>query len=805
MDIHEEAIKILSKLTLEEKCKLCVGKNFWQLYDIESKNINSIWLSDGPHGVRKEKLNDGSIFNNEAEKSICYPTQSAMSSTFDENLIFKLGKALGEECREKDISVLLGPGANEKRIPICGRNFEYFSEDPYLTGKMASSYIKGIQSQGVGASLKHFIGNNQEKYRMVVNSIIDERAMREIYLKGMEIAIREGNPWTVMMAYNKVNGKYCSENDDLISFLRDELKYENLIISDWGGVNSFVNSIKAGLNLEMPGYDDDFYKVITKYVEDGEISESQIDESVIKVIELILKSNKSKEIPYRYNLDEHIKLAQTIAEESAVLLKNEDNILPGNNKQKIGVIGQFAKYPRFQGGGSSEVNPITVDNAYDAFIESGCDISYADGYSIKYNEKNKNLLDEAVNTAKDKDIVYLFVGILKGGEQEGLDRKSYGLPDDQEKLIEAIGKVNKNLVVIIQVGSPIEMPWSDYCKGIILAHLGGSRGGHGIVNLLLGYRNPCGKLSETYPLYIKDCPALKYYPGEDKNAQYRESIYVGYRYYDTANKQVKYPFGYGLSYTTFEFSNLNIIYKEDDSIIVNVKIKNTGQYEGKEVVQIYISCMNSVLFRAKKELKAFKKVKLEPGESKEIELEIGREGFQYYNTKTKQYQIEEGYYKIQVGNSCNDIKISKLVYIIGDNVEVPDYRNIAPSYYSLRQKEFIVPQEEFTAIYGKDLPIEKENIIAFTTNSIIGNIKSKKGGKLIVSILKNRALKMLGDDEVAKMVAEDTFEDIPFRLFSMITRGSISRKLISGFVDFLNGKFKKGILEMKNEAKKLKE
>ncbi|MEG0855677.1 MAG: glycoside hydrolase family 3 C-terminal domain-containing protein [Terrisporobacter sp.] len=804
MNLHYKAVEITSKLTLEEKCKLCVGKNFWQLYGIDSLEIPSIWISDGPHGLRKEVVLGEDIFNSKSEKSVCFPTATAIASTFDENLAFKMGKSIGEECRSKDVAVILGPGCNIKRLPICGRNFEYFSEDPYVSGKIAAAYVKGVQTQGVGTSIKHFIANNQERYRMIVNSIIDERALREIYLSGMEIAIKEGKPWTVMSAYNRVNGDYCSENNVLINeILRNEWGYRGLVMSDWGGVNNFRKSHKSGVDLEMPGYDDDYYKEIKGSVESGELSQEIIDKAVIRIIELVLKYKKGKEIPYTFDLQEQINLAQKICEESSVLLKNEDNILPGNRKQNIAVIGIYARIPRIQGLGSSEVNPIEIDNAYDAFIENGCDVSYAPGYSLNENKYDEKLLQEAINIVKNKDIVYVFVGIPKEQEWEGLDRKNMILPINQENLIKEISKVNKNLVVIIQGGAPIEMQWSDLCKGILLTHLGGSRSGHGTVNLLLGYKNPCGKLCETYPISLNDCPSMKWY--QNKNEKYKESIFVGYRYYDTAKIKVKYPFGYGLSYTTFEYSNLIMKHNEDDTVNVKITISNRGKRQGKEIIQVYVSCLNSLLYRANKELKYFKKVDLEQGQSKTIKFNLNRDAFKYYNVETHNWQVEGGYYKVQIASSCEDIQLSKLIYITGDKVKTPDFKHKSPSYYSIDKKEFNVGEEEFISIYGGKLPLIKDNIRPFTINSTIKDVESTFGGKLIASIIRKKAEETIGNDEMLSMMVNENIDDLPFRTFMMITRGKMSRKFVYGFVDFLNGRYVKGIKDMMKELKNLKE
>ena len=804
MNLYEEASSIVKRLSLEEKCKFCCGMDFWKSFGIEELNIPSIMLCDGPHGLRKEYSDALAFINSKAIKATCFPTATALASTFDEELINSMGKALGEECRKEDVAVLLSPGINIKRLPICGRNFEYFSEDPYLSGKMSSALIKGIQSKGVAACLKHFAANNQEKNRMTVNSIVDERALREIYLKGFEIAIKEANPWSVMMAYNRLNGQYCCENKYLIqNILRDEWNYKGCIISDWGGVNDIIASINNGLNLEMPGYKDDYYKVLEEAVKNNKIDEEILDKSVTKVIELILKYKEGKKIPYKYNLQEHINLAEEIAESSAVLLKNENNILPGNNSQHIGVIGRLAKEPVYQGLGSSQVNPNTTDNAYEAFINNGCNIDYADGYSLESDEIDLILLKEAIEVAKNKDIVYLFIGLPKYYEAEGYDRKSLKLSKSHDNLVYEISKINKNLVVILQSGSVIEMPWSHIPKAILLTHLSGCRGGHATVNLLLGKKNPSGKLSETYANKLEDYPAMRFYPEGKNNMEYRESIFVGYRYFDSAEINVKYPFGFGLSYTTFEYSRMNVKYNNENNMEVSITITNSGKVEGKEVVQLYISCLHSKLFRAKQELKRFKKVNLMPKESKVVTFVLDEDCFTYYNVQSHQYEVEEGQYSINIGSSCRDIKFSTGINKKGSKEKIPEYKKKAPSYYELYKKEFNPSESEFENIYGKKLPIVTNPIYPFTINSTINDIKNSYGGDLIISAINKKAYKIVNGDKLMEITLNESLNDLPFRLMVMATRGAISRKLVQGFVNLLNKHYVKGFLQILRNIKPL--
>lgn len=804
MNLYEEASSIVKRLSLEEKCKFCCGIDFWETFGIEEFNIPSIMLCDGPHGLRKETTEKFMFISTKVVKSTCFPTATALASTFDEKLINRMGKALGEECRKEDVAVLLSPGINIKRLPICGRNFEYFSEDPYLSGKMGSALIKGIQSKGVAACIKHFTANNQEKYRMTVNSIIDERALREIYLKGFEIAIKESNPWSVMMAYNKLNGQYCSENKYLIqNTLRNEWNYKGCIISDWGGVNDIISSINNGLNIEMPGYKDDYYKVLQNAVKNNEVDEEILNESVLKVIELILKYKEGKKISYKCNFQEHINLAEEIAEGSAVLLKNDDNILPGNKFQNIAIIGRLAKEPVYQGLGSSKVNPNTVDNAYDAFLKNKCNIDYADGYSLENDEIDELLVKESIKIAKNKDIVYLFIGLPKYYEAEGYDRKNLNLPKSHNNLVYEISKINKNLVVILQGGSVMVMPWSNIPKAILLTHLSGCRGGNATVNLLLGKKNPSGKLSETYANKLEDYPSMRFYPGDKNHLEYRESIFVGYRYFDSAEIRVKYPFGFGLSYTTFQYSNMKVQYNNQNNIEVSITITNSGNMEGKEVIQLYISCLNSKLFRAKQELKGFKKINLMPKESKEVTFILNEDCFTYYNIQTHKFEVEEGQYSINIGSSSRDIKYSTVINKKGSNVKTPDYKEKSQVYYELYKKELNPSKLEFENIYGKELPIVTNIAYPFTMNSTINDIKNAYGGDLIISAINKKAYKVAKGDKLMEITVRESLNDQPFRLMVMATRGAISRKSVQGFIDLLNKHYVKGLLQILRNTKRL--
>ena len=786
MSLHEEASSIVKKLSLEEKCKFCCGMDFWELFFADKVDIPSIMICDGPHGLRKEIKNNFDFIGSQVEKATCFPTSTAWASSFDEDLIYRVGKALGEECRTENVAVLLSPGINIKRIPICGRNFEYLSEDPYLSGKISAALIKGIQSKGVAACLKHFAANNQEKNRYTVNAIIDERALREIYLKGFEIAIKESNPWSIMMAYNRLNGKYCCQNNYLINdILRKEWNYKGCIISDWGGVNDIVESINNGLNLEMPGYNDDYYKNIEQAVKNNKIKEEILDESVTKVIELILKYKESKKIPYKCNIQEHIDLAEEVAENSAVLLKNDDKLLPGNINQNIAIIGRLAKEPVIQALGSSKVNPNTNDNACDAFIDNKCKISYAPGYSFEDDKNDKFLLKEAIEVSKDKDIVYLFVGLPKYVEAEGYDRKNMNLPKSHENLIYEIGKINKNLVVVLQCGSAIKMDWSHIPKSILLTHLSGARGGHATVNLLLGKKNPSGKLNETYANNLEDYPSFKFYPGDRNHLEYRESIFVGYRYFDTAQKEVKYPFGFGLSYTTFEYSDINVA--EDK---VTFTITNTGKMDGEEIAQMYVSCKSDKIYRPKKELKGFKKVFLKAGESKQVEIPFDDKTFRYFNVKTNKFEIETAEYVINIASNVEDVRISAEISIKGTEAENPYDKEKMPSYYNADIKN--VDDKQFETLLGRKIPDgswsgELSMYDAFCQLYYAKRWVGRLVYKILTSIKKKSEAKGKPDLNILFIY------NMPFYALAKMTGGMVRTEIAQGIVSIWNGHFFKGV------------
>lgn len=657
--------KLISQMTLEEKAKLCSGLDAWHTKPIERLGIPSIRMSDGPHGLRKaDALFDKSI------PATCFPTAVTLAASWDRELIEKVGKAIGEECQAEDVQILLGPGVNIKRSPLCGRNFEYYSEDPFLSSEMAKHFIKGVQSEGVGTSIKHFAANNQEHRRLTVDAIVDERTLREIYLASFEKAVKEAKPWTVMCSYNKVNGTYASENEFLLTkVLREEWGFEGFVVSDWGAVNDRVLGLSAGLDLQMPydgGHGD---KKIIEAVKSGKLPEEVLNKAVERILRIVFKAIENKKGNATYDKDAHHRLAREIARECFVLLKNEDNILPLKKEGTIALIGAFAKKPRFQGGGSSHVNPTKIDDAVEEIsklVEGRANILYAEGYKLDTDDPDEKLIEEAKEIAKKGDIVVIFAGLPERYESEGYDRLHMKMPKSHNVLIEEIAKVNSNLVVVLSNGSPVEMPWVEKPKAILETYLGGQAWGGAVADVLFGVVNPSGKLAETFPKKLSDNPSYLFFPGEGDRVEYREGIFVGYRYYDKKEMEVLFPFGYGLSYTTFEYSDLRLAKKEitDQEVLkVRVRVKNTGKVKGKEIIQLYVKDVKSSVIRPEKELKGFVKIELAPGEEKEVEFELDKRAFAYYNVDIKDWYVETGEFEILIGKSSRDIVLKDTVYV----------------------------------------------------------------------------------------------------------------------------------------------
>lgn len=661
---------LISQMTLEEKASLCSGMDNWHTKPIERLGIPSIMMSDGPHGLRKEDENSEEGILKKSIPSTCFPTAATTACSWDRGLIKQLGKALAEECQAEEVDIILGPAINIKRSPLCGRNFEYFSEDPYLSGQLATAYIQAVQSLGVGTSLKHYVANNQEHRRFTINEIIDERTLREIYLTNFEGPVKEGKPWTVMCSYNRINGTLASENKyTLTDILRNEWGFEGFVVSDWGAVNERVEAIKAGLDLEMPSSYGVGDKKIIEAVKRGELDEKVLDQTVERLLKIIFKAIENRKENATYNKEEHHKLARKIAAESIVLLKNQDNILPIKKEGTIAIIGGFAKNPRYQGGGSSHVNPTKLDNALneiEKIVQEKVKIIYEEGYSLETDEMNQGLIEKAKEAAKKSDVAIIFAGLPERYESEGYDRTHMKMPENHNKLIEEVTKVQPNTIVVLSNGSPVEMPWVDKVKGIIESYLGGQAGAGAVADILFGEVTPSGKLAETFPKKLNHNPSYLNFPGEGNKVEYREGVFVGYRYYDKKEIEPLFPFGYGLSYTTFEYTDVTVDKKEitdKETIEVKVKVKNTGKVKGKEIVQLYVKDIESTLNRPEKELKGFEKIELEPGEEKTVTFTLDKRAFAYYNPEIKDWHVESGEFEILVGKSSKEIELKETVKV----------------------------------------------------------------------------------------------------------------------------------------------
>jgi beta-glucosidase len=666
-EMNNDIKVIVDQMTLEEKAEICSGMDFWHIKGVERLGIPSVMMTDGPHGLRKQVNQSGATVT---VPSTCFPSGAALACSWDQILMEKVGMALGEECLAESVSILLGPAANIKRSPLCGRNFEYFSEDPYLSSKMAAAHIKGVQSQGVGTALKHYAANNQEHRRWSVDTVVDERTLREIYLTSFEGAVKEAGPWTVMCAYNKVNGDYCSENKYLLTdILKEEWGHEGFIMSDWGAVNNRVDGLAAGLELEMPSSNGVGYQKIVAAVKTGKLPQSILDKAVERILAVVLKAVDNKKENAVYDKKAHHQLAREVARECMVLLKNEENILPLKKEGTIAVIGTFAKSPRYQGGGSSHINPTKLDDIY-AEIEkaAGGDakILYAAGYKTDSDEVDDGLIAAAKEVAGKADVAVILAGLPERYESEGYDRQHMRIPENHRRLIETVARAQDKVIVVLSNGSPIEMPWLSKVKGVLESYLGGQALGGAIADLLFGAANPCGKLAETFPQELRDNPAYLNFPGDGDRVEYREGLFVGYRYYDAKNVEPLFPFGYGLSYSDFEYTAISVDKKaisDQEPVKVTVKVKNTGKLPGKEIVQLYIKDPISKVTRPEKELKGFAKIELQPGEEKAVTFDLNKRSFAYYNVEIKDWYVESGDFEILIGRSSREIVLKERVNV----------------------------------------------------------------------------------------------------------------------------------------------
>lgn len=777
--IYMKNVDLIKKMTLEEKASLCVGGSYWKSKGIERLGIPEIVMSDGPHGLRFSKLDPKKLGLNDSEVSTCFPTGATIANTWNKELVYKLGKALGLEARSKGINIILGPAINIKRSPLCGRNFEYFSEDPYLTGILGSMYVNGVQSENVGVCVKHFACNNQENRRMTVNVVADERTLREIYLKAFQMIVKNSKPWSIMSAYVRLNGVYCTENKYLLDdILRKEWGFNGIVISDWGAENDRVSGIKAGQELEMPAGSGDGVNEIINAVKSGEIKESELDKIVDRILTIALrgKNNKIKQ----YNQEKHHKLAEEIAEDAIVLLKNENNILPISKNKKIALIGDMAEKPRYQGAGSSRINAYKIENIIENFKINGLNFEFAKGYErIEDGRKDKHLIKEAVEIAKNSDYAIIFAGLTENYESEGLDRVSLNIPENQNKLINEVCRVNKNVIIVLQNGSPIQMPWINKVKAVVTGYLGGEASGLSMYNCLVGNINPSGKLAESYPMKLEDTPCYKNFPGSEVSCEYKESIYVGYRYYDKIKKEVLFPFGFGLSYTEFKYSKLKIE-QIKNTLKVSFKIKNIGKVKGKEIAQVYVSQKEPIIFKPEKELKGFEKIELEPGEEQEVVIKLDRSSFEYYNVKEKKWSVENGKYYILVGKSSRNIVLKEEIKIKSGDINID--KKYGNSYETGNIKN--VTDKEFEELLGYKIPDRKFKLEEASEYNTIEQLKHTKVGKLIWNEGIKKMHALMREQKINQALEIMVFLQKPLKRVYLDKRNKITKEMVEEFLVF---------------------
>lgn len=752
--------EVIAKMTLEDKIRLCSGASFWESENMEQYGIPSFFMSDGPHGLRTQKGESDHLGINQSEKATCFPTASASASSWNPELLRRMGEAIGEEALHYGVDVVLGPGVCMKRNPLCGRNFEYFSEDPYLAGVMGTNWIQGVQSRGVGTSLKHYAANNQEQDRMMGDSMVDERALREIYLSAFEMAVKEGQPDTVMCSYNKINGTFSSDSKMLLTdILRSEWGFQGLVVTDWGAMNDRVKAFQAGCDLEMPSSSGMFDEDVKRAVEEGKLSEADIDACVERVIRLAWKARDTRGgiSDYPLDVEAHHNLARKIAAESAVLLKNENGILPLKKTAEIALCGAMAETVRYQGAGSSHINPTKLSSLKASMEAAGGNVTYYPSYELS-GERNACGLQRAVDGAKEADVAVLVVGLPDSYESEGYDRKHMSMPESHCELVREIAKVNPNVVVVLMGGSPVEMPWLDDAKAVLNLYLGGQAAGEAGADLLYGAENPSGKLAETYPVSYKDCSSSETFGINPRQVEYAESIYVGYRYYEKAGIPVQFPFGYGLSYTQFLLSDFNIksdentagadfvwnLSETDGELVVSCRVKNTGCRAGAEVVQIYVADQTPHIFKAEKELKGFCKVYLEAGEEKEVTVTLNRRSFAHYDVNTREWEVLTGKYQIQAGTSSSDICLVKDIRVQG-TVDTLGYGEIPEWYVRPSGKPSV---SDFEKLYGQEIkPFELEKPGDYTLLNTMNDMKENPAVHQIMEGMKSGILQSCGGDE----------------------------------------------------------
>lgn len=770
---------LLKAMTLEEKCALLSGKETFKTRSYRKYGIPRLWLSDGPHGVRKQAGEADHLGLNPSVPATCFPTAASVANSWNEALSEEIGAALGEEAAAQDVGVLLGPGLNIKRSPLCGRNFEYFSEDPYLAGKLAAAYVRGIQSKGIAACPKHFAANNQEQRRMASDSIVDERTLRELYLTGFEIAVQEGKPRTIMSAYNRINGEYANENPHLlVDILRKEWGFDGVVITDWGGSNDHALGVKYGSTLEMPAPGGDAVRELVTAVQSGKITEADVDARLEELLPLIFDTRAALDAaPKTFDEEAHHALARKAAAESIVLLKNEGNLLPLKAGQSVALIGDFAETPRYQGAGSSVVNVTRLDTFKELFEMDGVSVAGFETGFDRHGALDDAMKARAAALAKRADVVLLCLGLDEIAESEGLDRSHMKLAQNQLDLLDTLAGANPNIVVLLHCGSAVETPWLPKCKALVWAALGGQAGAGAMVDVLAGKVTPSGKLAETWPVRYEDTPAVENFGGSGRTVEYREGLFVGYRYYQTAGKPVAFPFGYGLSYTNFAYSSLYA-----DASQATLTVTNTGSAAGAEIVQLYVAKPDSEIVSPKQQLKGFARVELAAGESKTVTIKLDGKAFRYWNTVTNQWEIEGGRYALRVGASCEDIRLTAEISVRGTGAPNPCAGLALPHYACANVQR--IPDEEFAALLGRPIPSKK---VVLDRNLTLGELNHGRSplGWLVWAVL---TVLLKASIKRGKPDLNILFQyNMPLRALAKMTGGAISMGMVDGIVMEVRG------------------
>lgn len=820
--------EIIGSMSLEEKVGMLSGEGFWRTKAIPRLGVPGVMMTDGPHGLRKQTDMADHLGLTKSVPATCYPPAVTLASSWDTELAAAVGAAIGDEARAEGVAVVLGPGINMKRSPLCGRNFEYFSEDPYLAGKMAAAYVRGLQGRGVGACLKHFAANNQEYHRLVNDSVVDERTLREIYLAAFEIAVKESAPWSLMCSYNRLNGTHAAEHEWLLRrVLRDEWGHEGVVITDWGAMNDRPASLRAGLELEMPGNGGQDDAIVIRALREGRLDPALVDEAVARLLRLVKKAGELTPGEYRYDRDEHHVLAGRAAEESVVLLKNEGGALPLKPEARVAVVGAFAKEPRYQGAGSSQIIPTRLDAAYDELCAlAGRALPYAAGFRLSGGEPDPALRAEALALAAQADAVLVFAGLPSVKESEGFDRDELSLPPEQDALIEALAGLRggsgaaPRVIVVLSNGAPVELPWAQEVDAIVEGYLGGQAGGGAMARVLYGLANPSGKLAETFPIKLDDTPSRAYFPGTPERVEYREGLYIGYRYHDSAGVAPLYPFGHGLSYTSFRYDGLVVEGEAARSVSpgfdidagrlsVRCRVTNTGDRAGSEVVQLYVRDPESSAYKPLQELKDFTKLRLEAGASAEATFELDARSFSYWDRVSGSWQVEPGAYEIRVGASSRDIRLSARVELASSRwaarlgasggavgaladggAAAVSPADAIPAYREARVGgAHRVSDADFEALLGRPLP-PPAPARPFTWNSTLGQVARTRLGRLVLNAVVKTFTKdfaQSGDEALIAMVMRSVVE-MPFRSLVLMGGGKLSFRSAGFILDLCNGR-----------------